>query len=128
MIYVDVTKLKQVTLNLLSNSVKFTEPRGRIQVDSVLHNGGDLVLSIKDTGIGILPEQIERIFQPFEQVADHLTREHEGTGLGLPIAKALIELHGGELVLSSQPGAGTTARIRLPGDRVRSVQPPSPRK
>ena len=121
MIYVDSTKFKQVTLNLLSNAVKFTEPRGRIQVDSVLRKSGDLVLSIKDTGIGIPPEQIERIFQPFEQVADHLTREHEGTGLGLPIAKALIELHGGELVLSSQPGAGTTARLRLPSDRVRSV-------
>jgi signal transduction histidine kinase len=120
MIYVDATKLKQVTLNLLSNSVKFTEPRGRIKVDSVLHKSGDLVLSISDTGIGIPPGKIERIFQPFEQVADHLTREHEGTGLGLPIAKALIELHGGELVLGSQPGAGTTARIRLPGDRVRS--------
>jgi signal transduction histidine kinase len=121
MICVDATKFKQVTLNLLSNSVKFTEPRGRIQVDSVFHKSGDLELSIRDTGIGIPPEQIERIFQPFEQVADHLTREHEGTGLGLPIAKALIELHGGELFLSSQPGAGTTARLRLPGDRVCGV-------
>ncbi len=121
MICVDATKFKQVTLNLLSNSVKFTDPRGRIQVDSVFHTSGDLVLSIRDTGIGIPAEQIERIFQPFEQVADDLTREHEGTGLGLPIAKALIELHGGELVLSSQPGAGTTARLRLPGDRVRGA-------
>lgn len=121
MIYIDSTKFKQVTLNLLSNSVKFTEARGRIQVDSVLHKSGDLVLSIRDTGIGIPPEQIERILQPFEQIADHLTREHEGTGLGLPIAKALIELHGGELVLSSQPGAGTTAKLRLPSDRVRRV-------
>ena len=76
----------------------------------MLHKSGDLVLSIRDTGIGIPPEQIERVFQPFEQVADHLTREHEGTGLGLPIARALMELHGGELVLSSQPGAGTTAK------------------
>jgi signal transduction histidine kinase len=121
MIYVDSTKFRQVTLNLLSNSVKFREPRGHIQVDSVVHKSGDLVLSIRDTGIGIPPEQIDRIFQPFEQVADHLTREHEGTGLGLPIAKALIELHGGELVLSSQPGSGTTARLRLPGERVRRV-------
>jgi signal transduction histidine kinase len=121
MIYVDETKFKQVTLNLLSNSVKFTEPRGRIQIDSILHTSGDLVLSIRDTGIGIPPEQIERIFQPFEQVADHLTREHEGTGLGLPIAKALMELHGGDLVLSSRPGAGTTARLRLPGNRVRTA-------
>ena len=121
MIYVDSTKFKQIALNLLSNAVKFTEPRGRIQVDSVFHKSGDLVLSIRDTGIGIPPEQIERIFQPFEQIADHLTREHEGTGLGLPIAKALIELHGGELILNSKPGAGTTATLRLPGDRVRSV-------
>ena len=121
MIYIDSTKFKQVTLNLLSNAVKFTEPRGRIQVTSMLHKSGDLVLSIRDTGIGIPPEQIERIFEPFEQIADHLTREHEGTGLGLPIAKALIELHGGELVLSSKPGAGTTATLRLPGDRVRSA-------
>ena len=121
MIYVDATKFKQVTLNLLSNAVKFTEARGRIQVDSMLHKSGDLVLAIRDTGIGIPPEQIERIFQPFEQVAGHLTREHEGTGLGLPIAKALIELHGGDLVLSSQPGVGTTARLRLPGNRVRTA-------
>ena len=127
MIYVDPTKFKQVTLNLLSNSVKFTEPRGRIQVNSVLQKSGDLVLSIKDTGIGIPAEQIEKIFQPFEQVADHLTREHEGTGLGLPIAKALIELHGGELVLSSQLGAGTTARLRLPGDQSEALQPPPQR-
>jgi two-component system cell cycle sensor histidine kinase PleC len=76
MIYVDATKFKQITLNLLSNSVKFTKPRGSIQVDSELHKSGDLVLSIRDTGIGIPPEQIERIFQPFEQIADHLTREH----------------------------------------------------
>ena len=94
----------------------------------MIHKSGDLVLSITDTGIGIPPEQIERIFQPFEQVADHLTREHEGNGLGLPIAKALIELHGGELVLSSRPGAGTTARLRLPRDRVRSVVASPPRK
>jgi two-component system cell cycle sensor histidine kinase PleC len=123
MIFVDSTKFKQVTLNLLSNAVKFTEPRGRIQVDSVFHKSGDLGLSIRDTGIGIPLAQIERIFQPFEQIAGHLTREHEGTGLGLPIARALIELHGGELVLSSKPGAGTTATLRLPGDRVRTVAP-----
>jgi two-component system cell cycle sensor histidine kinase PleC len=120
MVYVDPTKFRQVMLNLLSNSVKFTESRGRIQVGTVFHKSGDLVLSIRDTGIGIPAEQIQRVLRPFEQVADHLTREHEGTGLGLPIAKALIELHGGELVLSSQVGVGTTARLRLPGARVRN--------
>jgi signal transduction histidine kinase len=127
MIYVDPTKFKQVLVNLLSNSVKFTEPRGRVHIESVRHKSGDLVLLISDTGIGIPPKQIEKVFQPFEQVADHLTREHQGTGLGLPIAKALIELHGGELVLSSELGVGTTARIRLPGDRVRhTATSPSP--
>ena len=115
---VDTTKFKQVMLNLLSNSVKFTKPQGRIRVASLRHESGDLVLLISDTGIGIPPEQIDKVFQPFEQVADHLTREHEGTGLGLPIAKALIELHGGELILSSELGVGTTARLRLPSSRV----------
>lgn len=120
-IYVDPTKLKQVMLNLLSNSVKFTEPLGHIRIETVLHKSGDLVLSISDTGIGIPPDEIEKVFQPFEQVADPLTREHEGTGLGLPIAKALIELHGGKLVLSSELGVGTTATLRLPSARVRSI-------
>jgi len=117
MVNVDSTKFKQVMLNLMSNSVKFTKPGGGIRIESALDKSGDLVLQISDTGIGIPPEQIEKVFQPFEQVADHLTREHEGTGLGLPIAKALIELHGGELVLSSVVGVGTTARLRLPSPR-----------
>jgi signal transduction histidine kinase len=109
-------------LNILSNSIKFTEPRGQIQIDFAMHKSGDIVLSIRDTGIGIPPEQLGNVFQPFERVEDHLTREHEGSGLGLPIAKALMELHGGELVLSSQLGAGTTARLRLPSDRVHGIQ------
>jgi len=118
---IDPTKMKQVMLNLLSNAVKFTAPKGHIQIESLLHENGDLLLLISDTGIGIPSEQIEKVFQPFEQVADHLTREHEGTGLGLPIAKGLIELHGGELVLSSELGVGTTARLRLPSARVHNA-------
>jgi signal transduction histidine kinase len=121
MIYVDPTKFKQVILNLLSNGVKFTEQRGRIQISSVLHDSGDLVLSISDTGVGIPSDQVEKVLEPFEQVADHLTRENAGTGLGLPIARALIELHGGELVLRSELGVGTTAMLRLPRDRVHCI-------
>jgi signal transduction histidine kinase len=127
MTYVDPTKFKQVILNLLSNGVKFTEPRGRIQIGSALHDSGDLVLSISDTGVGIPPEQVEKVLEPFEQVGDHLTRENEGTGLGLPIAKALIELHGGELVLRSELGVGTTAMLRLPRDRVHCPTSSAPR-
>jgi signal transduction histidine kinase len=108
-------------LNLLSNSVKFTEPLGHIKIGSVLENGGDLVISISDTGIGIPPEQIEKVLEPFEQVEDHLTRENGGTGLGLAIAKGLIQLHGGELALSSEFGVGTSVQVRLPRDRVHSI-------
>ena len=71
-------------LNLLSNSVKFTEPRGSISIGSGMDSRGDLVISIKDTGVGIAPEHLLRVLNPFEQVADHLTKENEGTGLGLP--------------------------------------------
>jgi two-component system cell cycle sensor histidine kinase PleC len=120
-IYVDQTKFKQVLLNLLSNSVKYTKPQGHIQIDAALDDGGDLVVSIRDTGIGIPPEQVEKVLEPFEQVADHLTRANEGTGLGLPIARGLIQLHGGELVLSSQLDVGTTAFLRLPSNRVHRV-------
>ena len=97
------------------------EPYGRIRIGSVLDKHGDLVISIRDTGIGIPSEQVQKMLEPFEQVADHLTRENDGTGLGLPIAKALIELHGGELLLSSEVGVGTTAILRLPHRRVNCV-------
>jgi signal transduction histidine kinase len=115
---VDYARFKQILLNLLSNAAKFSEPGGHVKIMLGFETGGDIFISITDTGIGIPPEQIEKILQPFEQVEDYLTRENEGTGLGLPIAKLLVELHGGELVLSSNLGIGTTAVLRLPDDRV----------
>jgi len=123
LICVDQTKFKQIILNLLSNGVKFTEPQGRILVDSTVDKRGDLVISIKDTGIGIPAEHLERVLNPFEQVAHHLTKENEGTGLGLPIARALIELHGGDLTLRSDLGIGTTAALRLPHERIHAAVP-----
>lgn len=123
LICVDQTKFRQIILNLLSNGVKFTEPRGRILIGSGVDVRGDLVISIKDTGIGIPPEHLERVLSPFEQVAEHLTKENEGTGLGLPIALALIELHGGNLTLSSDLGIGTTVALRLPHERIHGVAP-----
>jgi signal transduction histidine kinase len=123
LICVDQTKFKQIILNLLSNGVKFTESRGRIMIGSGVNGQGDLVISIKDTGIGIPSEHLERVLNPFEQVADHLTKENEGTGLGLPIARALIELHGGSLTLSSDLGVGTTVALRLPHERIRDGAP-----
>jgi signal transduction histidine kinase len=118
LIRVDQTKFKQVLLNLLSNAVKFTHPRGSVVIDCSRDATGDLVISVKDTGVGIPPEQLQKVLEPFEQVEDHLTRRNEGTGLGLPIAKALIELHGGQLVLDSQLNVGTTAALRLPRERI----------
>lgn len=120
-ILVDQTKFRQIMLNLLSNAVKFTETRGGITIDAAVDSRRDLVISIQDTGIGIPPEHLERVLRPFEQVADHLTKENEGSGLGLPIARALMELHGGELLLSSTPGLGTTVVLRLPRERVQCV-------
>jgi len=125
-IHVDQTKLRQIMLNILSNGVKFTEHQGIISINSCINADGDLTISIKDTGIGIAPEHLHRVLRPFEQVADHLTKENEGAGLGLPIARALIELHGGDLLLTSDLGAGTTVALRLPRDRVHRVAPAHP--
>ena len=119
---VDQTKFRQVMLNILSNGVKFTEVHGQISMNSVFDSRGDLVVSIADTGIGIPPEHLQRVLNPFEQVADHLTKENEGSGLGLPIARALMEMHGGELVLTSTLGIGTTVFLRLPNDRVHCLE------
>jgi len=120
---VDQTRFKQILLNLLSNAVKFTESGGHITVRGALLESGELSLSIVDTGIGIAPEYVDRVFEPFEQVEDHLTRQNDGAGLGLSIARALTELHGGKLLLRSVVGSGTTVELRLPRDRVVSGMP-----
>ena len=121
LICVDQMRFRQIIGNLLSNSIKFTEPKGRISISSAVDGCGDLMISITDTGIGIPPEHLERVLSPFEQIADHLTKENDGTGLGLPIARALSELHGGNLTLSSDLGAGTTVIVRLPRERIHSA-------
>ena len=83
------------------------------------------MIAVQDTGVGIPREQLQKVFEPFEQAEDHLTRQNEGTGLGLPIAKALIELHGGRLVLHSEVAKGTTAELYLPGYRVGVSEAPA---
>lgn len=124
-IWVDQTKFMQVLFNVLSNAVKFTKPGGSVTVNWMHNNNGDLVIAVRDTGVGIPREQLGKVFEPFEQVEDHLTRQNEGTGLGLPIAKALIELHGGKLVLHSEIDKGTTAELHLPGYRVGVSEAPA---
>ncbi len=114
----DVRALKQVFLNLLTNAVKFTPGGGRVTCDAWIDNSGQIAIAVTDTGVGIRAEDLPRMLSPFEQVADSLTRHHEGTGLGLPLVKSLVELHGGTVSMTSEPGQGTTATVFLPSERI----------
>ena len=114
----DARKLKQVLVNLLSNAVKFTDAGGRIAVEARPDGAGGAVIEVSDTGIGIAAEDLEKVMSPFGQVHEALNRETQGTGLGLPLSRALVELHGGRLTLQSELGKGTTARVELPGRAV----------
>jgi len=118
MLRLDLGKMTQVFTNLLSNAVKFTPEGGRIEIESVLTSDGSLSVTVRDTGQGIENEDLVRVLQPFGQLEDHLTRQNGGIGLGLPIARALVRMHGGELTLASAVGVGTTVEIHLPADRV----------
>jgi PAS domain S-box-containing protein len=110
----DSRKLKQVLVNLLSNAVKFTPAGGRIVLEAKPDGADGVVIEVSDTGIGIAAENIEKVMSPFGQVNEALNRDTEGTGLGLPLSKALVELHGGRLFLKSAPGMGTVATVQLP--------------
>jgi signal transduction histidine kinase len=113
----DQVRMKQVLLNLMSNAVKFTEAGGRVGVSAVVEEDG-IVLSVEDNGIGMKREDIEIALLPFRQIDGTLTRRFDGTGLGLPLAKALVELHGGRLEIESAPAIGTTVRVHLPRERL----------
>jgi signal transduction histidine kinase len=113
----DGRKVKQVLLNLLSNAVKFTRPGGRITVALETDGAGAVTMSVADTGIGIAGDQLATALAPFSQVDSALNRKFEGTGLGLPLAKALVELHQGKFQIESAPGRGTTVCIVFPAAR-----------
>jgi two-component system cell cycle sensor histidine kinase PleC len=121
LVCIDPTKMAQVFVNLLSNAIKFTPEGGSIEIESDLTQAGELSIVVRDTGQGIPDEDLERVQRPFGQAGDHLTRQNGGLGLGLPIACALVKMHGGELTLASEVGVGTTVEIRLPADRVRPL-------
>jgi signal transduction histidine kinase len=110
----DERKFKQILLNLLSNAVKFTPDNGRVQVIAT-KQGGTLEVAVRDTGIGIAPEDQQAVFEEFRQVGRHYTNKNEGTGLGLALTKRFVELHGGRLWLESEPGKGSTFTFTLPG-------------
>jgi len=110
----DETRLRQVLLNLLSNAIKFTPKGGQVVLRSEVDDAGNWQFEVIDTGIGMTKEQTEFALMPFTQIETSLSRRHEGTGLGLPLTKALVESQGGRLILSSQAGVGTRAIIVLP--------------
>ncbi|GLC23941.1 GAF domain-containing sensor histidine kinase [Roseisolibacter agri] len=109
----DPERLRQVLLNLLSNAVKFTEPGGGVAL-SCEARGGEAAFAVRDTGIGIPADQLERIFEPFVQVRGGLTRPHDGTGLGLSISREMARAMGGDLCAESRVGVGSTFTITLP--------------
>jgi signal transduction histidine kinase len=116
-LWCDERKLKRMLLNLLTNAVKATPSGGRIEV-SVAEAAEGIVVGVADSGIGIPQQDLQRVLEPFVQVEGALTRRHEGTGLGLALVKAMIEIHGGCIELQSEVGRGTTVRLIFPRDRL----------
>jgi signal transduction histidine kinase len=114
----DPSKMKQALVHLLSNAIKFTAEGGSVRISTQLEPAGDVLVSIRDNGCGIPAEDLDRVLEPFGQVEDHLTRENEGVGLGLPLARALIGLHGGQLSLTSEVGVGTLVEVSMPAQRL----------
>jgi len=119
-LFADALRIKQVLINLLSNAIKFTEPGGTVTLKSRHNAQSGFEFQIVDTGIGIAADDLPKALGRFQQLDSNLNRKYQGTGLGLPLTKALVEQHGGTLELQSSPGVGTTVTVRLPTDRVLS--------
>ena len=117
-LHADERKTKQILLNLMSNAVKFTKPGGQVTIGGSTEADGGLAIWVADTGIGIAPEDISKAFSQFGQIDSALNRNQEGTGLGLPLCKALVEQHDGSLDMQSEPDVGTTVTVRFPAART----------
>ena len=115
---VDAKKIRQILLNLLTNAVKFTPAGGTITVSAGLTRQGALSVCVQDTGVGIDEADIPAILENFGQVENELSGNNEGVGLGLPLCKALVEMHAGSFHIGSRPGIGTRARFILPASRL----------
>ena len=122
----DGKKLRQVLINLLSNAIKFTPPDGQVMLHASREADGGAAIRIADTGIGIAPEQMSVALAPFGQVDASLARKYEGVGLGLPLSKRLVEMHGGTLDIESELGKGTTVVVRFPASRFSGAAPDRP--
>ncbi len=118
LLWADERKLKQILINLVSNSLKFTEAGGMVKLKVGCQPDHGHLFEVIDTGIGIAPENIAKAMQPFGQIDSALNRQHTGTGLGLPLAKELTEMHGGTFEIDSELGVGTTITVRFPSRRI----------
>ncbi len=114
----DPAKLTQILVNLLSNAIKFTEPGGKVRLKVARPTQRGVTFRVEDTGIGMSAEQIPIALTPFGQIETGLTRKHDGVGLGLPLTKRLVELHGGTIEIDSEPGKGTVVSAHLPEERL----------
>jgi PAS domain S-box-containing protein len=121
----DSRLVSQAAINLVSNAIKFTREGGVVMVSLTGDPDGSYRLTVQDSGIGISAQDLPKVREPFVQVASAFSREHEGTGLGLPLVDQILRLHGGSLEIESELGLGTAAAIRFPADRV--IAPPASR-
>ena len=115
----DERRLRQILVNLLTNAVKFTPSGGAVQVETNIRPDSDITIMVTDSGVGMTEGDIRKAMQPFTQIGSNaLVRSNEGTGLGLPLTKALVEMHDGELIIESAPDIGTIATVKLPASRI----------
>ena len=110
--------MKQILANLLTNAIKFTPEGGSVTLSAMINQDDQMTINVVDSGIGIAPEDIVVAMAPFGQIESALSRKHQGTGLGLPLTKALVELHGGTLDIESELGNGTRVSLTFPTARV----------
>ena len=110
--------VRQILINLLGNAIKFTPTGGEVEVHGRLNIDGGYALMVRDSGIGMSGDDIDKALTPFGQVQNKITATHAGTGLGLPLAKAMLELHGGRMSVESMPHVGTTVTLHFPASRV----------
>lgn len=120
-LHADERLVRQMLLNLISNAIKFTPEGGNVEIAAALLTDGGLAIRVRDTGVGMTDHQLKRVFEPFSQGDSLRAREAGGSGLGLPITRRLIELHDGQIHLSSRKSAGTTATLIFPATRVRQL-------
>jgi signal transduction histidine kinase len=114
----DRIKVLQILLNLLSNAVKFTLDQGTVITQARINEAGEFAISVKDTGVGIAPQELATVMEPFGQGGSTYTRSHDGTGLGLALIKTMTEMHGGAVSLESELGKGTIVTVSFPSERI----------